>query len=156
MANCPNPRQEHAMSTAAIPLTPKQQAFVAEYIVDKNATQAAIRAGYSAKTAQEQSSRLLSNVMVQAAIDGLLAKAVERSERSLDRWLKRLWEEADDFSELASHSARVSALKEIGKACGHYAEDNRQKAPVVGVVRLVPLTPETSSALHPDADDHER
>lgn len=50
-------------------LTPKQERFCQEYLIDLNATQAAIRAGYSAKTAQEQASRLLSNVMVQAAID---------------------------------------------------------------------------------------
>ena len=49
-------------------LTPKQQRFVDEYLIDLNATQAAIRAGYSPKTAQEQSSRLLSNVMVQPGI----------------------------------------------------------------------------------------
>jgi phage terminase small subunit len=49
-------------------LTPKQERFVAEYMIDLNATQAAIRAGYSAKTAQEQASRLLSNVMVSEAV----------------------------------------------------------------------------------------
>lgn len=46
-------------------LTDKQELFAHEYLKDLNATQAAIRAGYSEKTAQEQSSRLLSNVMVQ-------------------------------------------------------------------------------------------
>lgn len=45
-------------------LTDQQELFCHEYLKDLNATQAAIRAGYSAKTAQEQSSRLLSNVMV--------------------------------------------------------------------------------------------
>ena len=45
-------------------LTDKQELFCQEYLIDLNATQAAIRAGYSEKTAQEQSSRLLSNVMV--------------------------------------------------------------------------------------------
>lgn len=49
-------------------LTDKQARFVDEYLVDLNATQAAIRAGYSAKTAQEQGSRLLSNVSVKNAI----------------------------------------------------------------------------------------
>ena len=49
-------------------MTPEQERFVHEYLVDVNATQAAIRAGYSKKTAQEQSSRLLSNVMVSEAI----------------------------------------------------------------------------------------
>ncbi|WP_259666678.1 terminase small subunit [Rhizobium bangladeshense] len=49
-------------------LTDKQARFVAEYLVDLNATQAAIRAGYSRTTAQQQGSRLLLNVVVKAAI----------------------------------------------------------------------------------------
>jgi phage terminase small subunit len=49
-------------------LTPKQERFLHEYLVDVNATQAAIQAGSSKKTAQEQSSTLLSNVMVSEAI----------------------------------------------------------------------------------------
>lgn len=57
-----------------VKLTAKQQAFVNEYLVDLNATQAAIRAGYSEKTAQEQSSRLLSNVMVKAEIQKAMDK----------------------------------------------------------------------------------
>ena len=49
-------------------LTPKQQRFVDEYLADLNATQAAIRAGYSPKTASQQSARLLGNVKVQQAV----------------------------------------------------------------------------------------
>jgi phage terminase small subunit len=45
-------------------LTPEQRRFVAEYIVDFNATQAAFAAGYSKKTAREQECRLLTNVHV--------------------------------------------------------------------------------------------
>ena len=49
-------------------LTARQSAFVSEYLVDYNATQAAIRAGYSEKTAKEQASRLLSKVNVKQAV----------------------------------------------------------------------------------------
>lgn len=49
-------------------LNPKQQRFVEEYLVDLNGTQAAIRAGYSPKTAEVQASRLLSNAKVQQAV----------------------------------------------------------------------------------------
>jgi phage terminase small subunit len=49
-------------------LTPKQQCFVDEYLIDLNATQAAIRAGYSEKTAKQQASRLLTIVDVAAAV----------------------------------------------------------------------------------------
>lgn len=58
-------------------LSAKQRAFVTEYLVDGNATQAAIRAGYSPKTAQEQGSRLLSKVIVR--------EAVERARAAIDR-----------------------------------------------------------------------
>ena len=55
-------------------LTPKQQRFVEEYIKDLNGTQAAIRAGYSPKTANEQAVRLLANVSIKTAIDSELEK----------------------------------------------------------------------------------
>lgn len=49
-------------------LTPKQKRFCEEYLIDLNATQAAIRAGYSPKTAEQTASRLLRNVKVQEYI----------------------------------------------------------------------------------------
>ncbi len=58
-------------------LTPKQARFVEEYLVDLNATQAAIRAGYSVKAAHVEGSRLLTNAKVAAAIS---AAKQERSE----------------------------------------------------------------------------
>ena len=55
-------------------MTPKQQRFCDEYLIDLNATQAAIRAGYSEKTANEQGARLLANVSIKAKIDEQIAK----------------------------------------------------------------------------------
>ncbi len=49
-------------------LSPKHQQFVAEYLVDMNATEAAIRSGYSRKTARAQGCRLLTDVDIQAAV----------------------------------------------------------------------------------------
>ncbi len=60
-------------------LTAKQQRFVDEYLIDLNATQAAIRAGYSPKTADQQASRLLTNVKVRQY---LAQRQGERSERT--------------------------------------------------------------------------
>jgi len=51
------------------PLTPKQQRFVDEYLIDLNATQAAIRAGYSAKAAHVQAANLLRNPKVKNIIN---------------------------------------------------------------------------------------
>lgn len=50
----------------------RQQRFVQEYLLDLNATQAAIRAGYNEKTAYSQGQRLLKNVEVKTAIDTCL------------------------------------------------------------------------------------
>lgn len=60
-------------------LTDKQQCFVDEYLIDLNATQAAIRAGYSAKTADQQGSRMLTNVKVKQAV---AEKQAQRSKRT--------------------------------------------------------------------------
>ena len=66
-------------------LTIKQQCFVNEYLIDLNATQAAIRAGYSAKTADQQGSRMLANVKVQQAISEAMAKRSRRTGVNQDR-----------------------------------------------------------------------
>lgn len=71
-------------------LSEQRQRFVDEYLIDLNATQAAIRAGYSVKTAQEQSSRLLSNVMVQQAIAERMAERSKRTGINQDRVLLEL------------------------------------------------------------------
>ena len=61
-------------------LTAKQELFCKEYLVDLNATQAAIRAGYSAKTAQPISSELLSKPIISARIQGGMDKRAEKTE----------------------------------------------------------------------------
>lgn len=71
-------------------MTVKQKRFVDEYLIDLNATQAAIRAGYSSETAQEQGSRLLSNVMVKAKIDKALAERSKRTGVTADRVVQEL------------------------------------------------------------------
>lgn len=71
-------------------MTAKQERFVQEYLIDLNATQAAIRAGYSPKTAQEQSARLLSKVMIQAAISKAQAERSRRTGNNQDRVIREL------------------------------------------------------------------
>lgn len=66
------------------PLTPKQAAFVREYLVDLNATQAAIRAGYSAKTANREGTRLLSKAVIRSRVEAATAKRSERVELTQD------------------------------------------------------------------------
>jgi phage terminase small subunit len=59
-------------------LTDKQRIFVAEYLSDKNATAAAKRAGYSAKTARSQGQRMLTNVAIRELVDKKLTELGRR------------------------------------------------------------------------------
>ncbi len=72
-------------------LTPKQQRFVDEYLVDLNATQAAIRAGYSAKTAHSMGAENLIKPEVQKAIQAAQAKLSASLNITQEAVLKRLW-----------------------------------------------------------------
>ena len=108
-------------------LNDKQAAFVREYLVDFNATQAAIRAGYSAKTAGQIGHELLKKPEVQQRLREFQQKAAEKTETEAEWIRRRLKEEATDFTEFASQSARVRALELLGKINGVFEVDNRQK-----------------------------
>lgn len=66
-------------------MTKKQELFVAEYLIDLNATQAAIRAGYSAKNADKIGSELLGKTRVQQAIAKAMAERSKRTGVNQDR-----------------------------------------------------------------------
>ena len=68
-------------------MTPKQAAFVDEYLIDLNATQAAIRAGYSAKTAEWIGPQLLGKTHVASEIANRMEERSKRTEITQDRVL---------------------------------------------------------------------
>lgn len=73
-----------------VALNEKQQRFCDEYLIDLNATQAAIRSGYSKKTAKEQGSRLLSNVNIRTYIDERMREKEKELIADQDEVLKYL------------------------------------------------------------------
>lgn len=73
-------------------MTPKQERFVAEYLIDLNATQAAIRAGYSAKTAQQVGFENLTKPVIKAALAEAQADRGKRTEITQDMVLQRWWQ----------------------------------------------------------------
>ena len=93
------------MVVAEKKLTAKQQRFCDEYLIDLNATQAAIRAGYSERTANEQGSRLLANVSVQKYLQKRKIDRIERTEITQDMVLLELANIA--FSNAADYAAVV-------------------------------------------------
>lgn len=96
-------------------LTAKQRCFVEEYLVDLNATQAAIRAGYSEKTAEAQASRLLTKVNVQELIDELMAERSQRTEITAEKVLQRWWDIATADPNEIIHLRRVCCRHCYGK-----------------------------------------
>lgn len=71
-------------------LTPKQALFIKEYLVDLNLTAAALRAGYSKKTAYSQGQRLLKNVEVASAIQSGMDKRAQKTEITAEKVLAEL------------------------------------------------------------------
>lgn len=71
-------------------LTPKQAMFCKEYIVDLNATQACIRAGYSSKGANSKGAQLLAKISIQAEIQRLMNKRSAKLEITQDMVLREL------------------------------------------------------------------
>ncbi len=71
-------------------LSEKQECFCQEYLIDLNATQAYIRAGYSAKTASHCATRLLGKAGVRARVDELLAERSRRTGVTQDRVVREL------------------------------------------------------------------
>lgn len=71
-------------------LTDKQRKFVSEYLVDLNATQAAIRAGYSQKTADRIGPQLVGKTCVREAIEAAQKRREKRTEITQDRVVQEL------------------------------------------------------------------
>lgn len=107
-------------------MTPRQQRFVDEYLVDLNATQAAIRAGYSARTANEQGARLLANASIVEVVQAAQKARGERIRITQDDVMLGLHREATFSGHGSSHAARVSAWGLLGKHLGMFVDRNQQ------------------------------
>ena len=103
-------------------LTPKQQRFVEEYLIDLNATQSAIRAGYSEKTAEQLGYQLLQKTSVLKAIEEAKNQVSKRTELTVDMVVNGLLKEAQDYAEGSTQSARVSAWAHLGKHLGMFKD----------------------------------
>jgi phage terminase small subunit len=99
-------------------MTPKQRAFVLEYIKDFNATQAAIRAGYSPKYAGTNCDKLLKNTKISAAIDEEFQKRAMSANEVLSRMGDIARGTADDYLTIDKYGYAgldLQKMKEAGK-----------------------------------------
>lgn len=94
-------------------LTERQRRFCDEYLIDLNATKAAIRAEYSEKTAYSMGQRLLKNVEVKKYIDELIEARQRRTEITQDRVLRELaiiaFSNAADYAAVVEREAFLEA-----------------------------------------------
>lgn len=100
-------------------LTPKKEKFALEYLKDLNGTQAAIRAGYSKKTANEQASRLLADVNIQALIKENRDKVADESnitiKRIAEEYAKIGFAEITDYLEYNNGSVVIKSSADVAK-----------------------------------------
>ena len=103
-------------------MTKKQKRFVEEYLIDLNATQAAIRAGYSPTTAKEIGCENLTKPNISEAIAKAMAERSRRTGVNQDRVLQEL-------AKIKMYDKR-SALVDLGKHLGLFNSDKEQEKPI--------------------------
>ncbi|MDR5616838.1 terminase small subunit [Arsenophonus sp.] len=97
-------------------LTNKQEAFCREYLIDLNATQAAIRAGYSEKTAKDIACQNLAKLNIQKRIQTLMEERKNRIEVNADYVLKRLVDiDQMDVLDIITESGDLRPIKDWPK-----------------------------------------
>ena len=100
-------------------LTPRRRRFVEEYLIDLNATQAALRAGYSPRTAKKESWSLLTDPAVRAAVAGAQAERSRRTSITADRVLEELasiaFADIGDFVSWGRDGVRLNDSSNLAK-----------------------------------------
>lgn len=105
-------------------LTPKQQRFVEEYLIDLNATQAAIRAGYSEKTAKSIGQENLTKPDIQKAIEEAQSKRTEQTQIDAAYVLKRLVEiDQMDVLDIMDDQMKILPLRDWPKIWRQYVSN---------------------------------
>ena len=121
-------------------LNEKKNRFVEEYPVDLNATQAAIRAGYSKKTAYSIGQRLLKDVEIQEAIQKAMKDRSERTGITQDKVVEELgkvaFAEAHDYTDAdLKYGNKLKALELLGKHLGMFEKRDSYDVEDVGEAR---------------------
>lgn len=128
-------------------LTPKQQRFVEEYLVDLNATQAAIRAGYSAKTARAQGQRMLTKVDIEEAIQAAQAKRSVRVQCTQDSVLEGIIRCTQASEKAEDYRTALKGYELQGRHLGMFTDKVQQETsgpgggPVEHEIRLTLVRP---------------
>jgi len=119
-------------------MTPKKHQFALEYLKDLNATQAAIRAGYSKKTAHSQGPRLLEDVDIRAEIDKANQKRANKADISAQWVLDSLKAVATRClsDETFESSGANKSLELIGKHLKLFTDKTEHSGPNGGPIEI--------------------
>jgi phage terminase small subunit len=110
-------------------LSPKRAEFVRQYLIDRNGTQAAIRAGYRAPNAHVTASRLLDDEEVRRAIDEKTEKLAAKLELSAEKVLADIERIANDAHNAADFSAALKGKELLGKHLKLFIERHQHEGP---------------------------
>ena len=110
-----------------MPLTPKQERFVAEYLIDLNATRAALVAGYSEKTARSTGAENLTKPDIVAAVATAQGHRTERTNITQDYVLESIFEAMERCKKADSFNATgvFKGAELLGKHLGMFQGDNQ-------------------------------
>jgi len=108
-----------------VALTSKTSRFVEEYALDHNGTAAAVRAGYSPRSAPVTASRLLRNANVRGALAERQGELAEKLALDRQQVVGGLLKAAELAEEQRNPLAMVAALREIGKMLGYYEPERK-------------------------------
>lgn len=116
-------------------LSPKMEIFVNEYMVDFNATQAVVRAGYKTKYPDKMATELMRHPLVRRAVDERMAEKRERTEFNADYVITKLINIVEN-TEQGNPNAALRGLELLGKHLGLYRDRQEISGPEGGAIEL--------------------
>jgi phage terminase small subunit len=118
-------------------ISAKRRRFAEEYVLDGNATAAAVRAGYSARSAHVTACRMLKDPVVQAAVAERQALVAEELEITRQEVMRGLLEAVEIARLQAEPAALVKAWSEIARICGYYQPERKQVEVSLSAKRVI-------------------
>ena len=101
-------------------LSNKQMRFVDEYLIDLNGAQAAIRSGFSKRSARQIATRLLSKADIRVLIQKKQKESEKRLQITRDEVILGLVRAVEEAREAGSPQGQINAWREIGRMMGYY------------------------------------
>lgn len=107
-------------------LSIKRQYFCREYLVDRNATQAAVRAGYSVKTARQQAAQIMANAQAREFLNNLMHLREQSLQESAEYVINSLRDIVGNAVASGNHREALRGVELLGKHYGLFTDDRQR------------------------------